>query len=161
MPRFNREEALMRKPKSWVVLASGSEANFCERMAPDGELQLMDYWAAPSNPPSRLHDGLGRTFESAASGSMRHAVEPRHNPRRVAEDAFARRVCELLDHAIDADSVGELTVVAPPRFLGELRKHMSERIRAIVRAEIGKDLTKLSLEEIPAYLQQETRSMHK
>jgi protein required for attachment to host cells len=140
----------MRKPIRWVVLANGSEASFCERSGPGGELQLVGYWAAPSNPASRMHgsDAPGRTFESAASGSMRHAVEPRHDPHQAAEDAFARRVCQLLEHAVDADDVGELTIVAPPRFLGELRKHMSKRIREIVRSEIDKDLTQVPLEEV-------------
>ena len=141
----------MRTPKSWVVLASGGEASLYEWVG-SGELQLIDHWAAPDKPPGRLHDAPGRTFESGASGSMRHKVEPRHDPAQLAEDAFVQRVCELLAHAIGAGNAGELTLIAPPRFLGGLRKHMSEHLRAMVRSEIGKDLTKRPLDEILEHL---------
>jgi protein required for attachment to host cells len=42
----------------------------------------------------------------------------------------------------------EVVLIAPPRVLGELRKHLSVKAQAKVKGEIDKDLTRHPISEI-------------
>jgi protein required for attachment to host cells len=140
-------EDTMHGHKSWVVLSDGGEARFYEgALVPDG-LRLIETWEAPGNPPSRMQGtgSPGRVYESV--GGQRHAVEPRQDAHEAAKEAFARRICDHLDKAVEAGRIEELVIAAPPRFLGELRRHQSEHVRRVLRTEIDKDLTGLPLKE--------------
>ena len=87
------------------------------------------------------------------AGQGRHAEEPPTDPKRHAKASFAREIAQTLDDERRKNSFAELTVVAPPQFLGDLRGAMSGELRALIDTEINKDLTKLPLHELTPQLQ--------
>jgi protein required for attachment to host cells len=51
----------------------------------------------------------------------------------------------------------KLVLVAPPKALGILRKHLAPATRAVVIGEVAKDLVKFPIPEIEKYLSSSTR----
>jgi protein required for attachment to host cells len=142
----------MPKPITWVLVADGSRARLFVRQ-PDGSLSpALDQELIGTNLPSReiASDRPGRTFDSG--GQSRHAKEPPTDPARHAQAEFAREVALLLDGRRKAHAFDRMVVVAPPRFLGELRSFMPQQLRDLVAAEIAKDLTKSPPHELQRHL---------
>lgn len=79
--------------------------------------------------------GGGGQF-APSRGSM---AEPDYH--QLEEDRFAAEVADMLKRQTLSNSVEGLIVAAPPRTLGELRKHYHKAVQACLLAEIGKDLT--------------------
>lgn len=142
----------MHKRNSWVVLADGGEARFYEQWYPDGDLHLVDFWMAPYASPRHVsrRDRHGLGVEGA--DTARHMIEPLHDPQEAAKTTSAKRICQHLDKMVEAGRAEDLILVAPPRFLGELRHHLGKRARSVVRAEIPKDLIKVPLREVTELL---------
>ena len=97
-----------------------------------------------AEPAARLHDRdlgsdrPGRSYESV--GGARHAIDREGGPHQRAAEQFARRVARRLDEARRKDEFDDLVIVAGPRFLALLRKHLPRLTRARVAHEIAKDL---------------------
>ncbi len=72
---------------------------------------------------------------------------------RQAEDRFAAEAAERLNRAALANEFERLIVVAPPKTLGELRKHYHKQVESRITAEIAKDLTGHPVDRIEAVLQ--------
>lgn len=102
------------------------------------------------DPLAHLHDRdlksdrPGRVFDHAPQPGHRRGATAHHGtggerrPRRHEAEVFARRIAEQL-----RDSQSEfdrLVVIAPPAFLGLLRKALPGPVRLRVAAEVGKDL---------------------
>ena len=104
------------------------------------------------NPATREQgtDRPGRVSE-AAHGEQRSAVG-QADWHEIEEQHFARRVAASLEHLIRSSKARALVVVAPPRTLAELRDAFHADVRALILAEINKDLTKHPVGEIEKYL---------
>jgi protein required for attachment to host cells len=68
------------------------------------------------------------------------------------ESRFLRELADHLDAAVKAGETRSLILVAPPRALGTIRQAYSTALRAVLRAEIDKDLVKLPVHEIERHL---------
>jgi protein required for attachment to host cells len=101
------------------------------------------------NPADRdqKSDAPGHSFSSAAAGARRSAYDETDFHQR-AEDAFAAETADLLREQALAGAFDSLIVIAPPRTLGELRKHYHQEVRRRISAEIPKDLVKHPVNEI-------------
>lgn len=64
------------------------------------------------------------------------------------EDRFAAEVAAILKREAEAGSFASLIVVAPPRTLGELRKHYHVSVTQKLAGEIDKDLTGHTIPDI-------------
>ena len=106
------------------------------------------------NPPTREQgsDSPGRAFSS--TGVARSAMQ-QTDWHQIEEDRFAERIAEELGTLADAGDFEELIVVAPPRFIAELRKDFGHTVFSRLVAEIPKDLTKHPVEEIAKILEME------
>ena len=136
----------------WVVVADGARAlileNVGDRIFPD--LRTKENYRQP-DPKSRElgTDKPGRAFSSV--GSVRSAMEEadRHDQE---EQRFLAQLATRLDKAILAGETKSLTVVAPPRALGVLRKAYSSHVRQALKGEIEKDYVKMPVDEIARHL---------
>ena len=103
---------------------------------------------AVSNPPSRDHksDRPGRAFSSA--GARRSAIEPRSDPHQKAEETFAKEVARDVGILLSSGAYKNAVLFAPPVFLGALRQDFTEATAKMIVAQVHKDVTKLSTDEI-------------
>jgi protein required for attachment to host cells len=90
------------------------------------------------NPPSHGQgsDTPGRSFASSGDRRSSYSETDWH---RQAQEKFAAHAETELERAASRDNAG-IVVIAPPRTLGELRKHYGKRVKQQLLAEIPKDL---------------------
>ena len=93
----------------------------------------------------------GRTFD-ASGGAGRSAYEE-VDFHQLEEDRFAHETAEMLKRWALRNDFDSLIVVAPPRTLGELRKHYHKEVEKRLTGEIAKDLTGHPVAEIEKILQ--------
>ena len=105
----------------------------------------------------------GRTFSSnrgdprsGGYGSTVGAARSAYSEtdfHQLQKDNFAHETAEMLKKKALANAFDKLIVVAPPRTLGELRKHYHKEVEARIAGEVAKDLTNMPVAEIEKLLQ--------
>jgi protein required for attachment to host cells len=164
----NDKEVRMRVPHNSRILVADGRKMLFFRNEGDGEFPNLEVEGkrVDDNPPDREQgtDQPGRTFSAAGSPRTGAGVNMGANNRsayaetdfhQLEEDRFAAEAAELLKQRALRNEFEALVVVAPPKTLGELRKHYHKEVEKRVLAEIPKDLTNLPVEEIERILQAE------
>lgn len=113
------------------------------------------------NSPWTLHDtiagdGSGQPDQTADFGpkaSMHKGALHGHGQadgtgKETRERRFAHTLAHVLEKGFVARTFGKLVLVAPPRLLGELRENLSRGLQGAVAAELHKDYTHSSIEEL-------------
>ena len=119
-----------------VVVADGGGARAFEEPRRHGPLRERVDWRMFPNPADRQ---LAYTHGGTASermGSGRHNVLDAP-PTEAAETHFLREVAERLNRVAAADGFAHLVLIAPPKALGVLRKHLAPA--ALRRFELTDD----------------------
>lgn len=134
---------------AWLVAADHNRARLFFAPVPTAPLQEVEDLVNPtalqregelvSDRPGHIVKGLG--------GPGRSVGQHESHKERAAEQ-FAGSVCEHLSKARSDGKLGRLYVIAEPAFLGLLRQHMDDATKALIVAEIGKDVTKRSAAEL-------------
>ncbi|WPL16479.1 attachment protein [Thiorhodovibrio winogradskyi] len=91
-----------------------------------------------------------RAFDSGGEG--RHALEPRTQPGELEAQRFAKSLAEILDQARIERRLEMLGLVAPPAFLGLLRKSLPDETARQAVLEIDKNLTRDDATGVRAHL---------
>ncbi len=94
--------------------------------------------------------GVG-THKSDA-GTRHHGGAANPSDRQIDEDDFAAATAGVLNTMALANEIDALVVIAPPKTLGELRKHWHKVLAAKITAQVGKEMTGASVSEIAALL---------
>jgi protein required for attachment to host cells len=138
---------------TWVVIADSSRARIFTVDKPLSPLQELE---TLTHPQARLHeqdlttDLPGRAFDSTGEG--RHAMGQNTSPKEQESLKFAKRVADRLEAARIDGHYGKLVIAAAPRFLGQLRQHLSTTTTALIAQEIAKNLTQHPADEIRQHL---------
>jgi len=97
-------------------------------------------------------DRPGRSQDSSGLGG-RHAMERPTGAEEQAHRAFAKKIGSALDRAAQRGEYDRLVLVAEPSMLGHLRGALSKTVEPRVVAEIAKDLTRQSNDELKKQLE--------
>jgi protein required for attachment to host cells len=131
-----------RGPKQELV-----EVNRLEN--PEGRLHQRDMLAGPE-PRFDGHGGVGRPA-ARSTGGVASDREP-DRPTEQSAQRFARELGCYLDKAHGEQAYDELVLIAPPKFLGALRKELSGEVEKLVADEIPKDLSWLDPRDIERHI---------
>jgi protein required for attachment to host cells len=71
---------------------------------------------------------------------------------QLEEDRFAAETAAMLKSKALANAFEQLIIVAPPKTLGELRKHYHKEVESRLAGELAKDLTGHTIPDIEAAL---------
>jgi len=143
----------MRVPhNSFVLVADGKKSLFF-RNEGDGEfpnliVERKDGHADPKDSALKT-DAPGSTFSSVGNGRSTYEETDFH---QLEEDRFAAETADMLRQRALRNEFDSLIVVAPPRTLGELRKHYHKEVEKRITGEIAKDLTGHPVREIEKIL---------
>lgn len=96
-------------------------------------------------------NATGMVFES--SGSARHMAEPHADARTEVKQHFALALAEQLNAAKTKERFEQLVLIAPPKMLNEIKKHLSKGTLKSVIAELAKELTHCNAYELSGHLQ--------
>lgn len=136
-----------------VLVTDGRKALYL-RNEGDGEfanLRLVQKWESPVPADRELRsDAPGRVFGSRG-GSTRRSSYDEGNFHDQAEVEFAEQIADFVNSQA-ADDAHQLVLVAPPRTLGVLRRHLRREVADRLAAEIPKDLVKHPIPEIERLL---------
>lgn len=138
---------------SWIVVANSSRARLFEHAGGAGEgLVLLREF---EHPESRAKGGdlvSDRPGHTATDQGRRTALDPDTEPKRVAQEQFARELGHALEQGRVQNRYSGVVLVASAPFLGVLRSQLPERVRGHVREAIDKDYTALAERELAARL---------
>jgi protein required for attachment to host cells len=138
---------------SFILVADGRKSLFF-RNEGDGEFPNLIVESADSHPDHRdreiKSDGPGRAFASNGAGRSAYQEADFHQQE---EDRFAAATAEMLKARALRNDYEALVVIAPPRTLGELRKHYHKEVERRLVAEVPKDLVNVPVAEIEKILQ--------
>jgi len=134
---------------TWILVADASRARVISLQEKDKDwtvVEEIDNPAGRARTNELVVDKPGRVRQSG-TGSQR-TMDPHTDPDDVEEEKFAHRLAGIVEKGFDTNRFGRLALVAPPRFLGLLRKELGDPVRGSVVAEIKKDLTQLNLRDL-------------
>jgi protein required for attachment to host cells len=135
-------------PTTWIVAADASRARILqvadrERLVevedlvnPEGRLQDREL-TTDANP--RLHGPGGMSAREEPS-AVEHAVE-----------MFSKRIGNYLEKARTDHRYDKLYLVAPPKFLGLIRKELGKEVEKLIADDLSKDLSWFNAREIERY----------
>lgn len=95
----------------------------------------------------QAHGGGGGAQFAPSRGSMNET-----DYHQLEEDRFAAEVAGMINAGVLAHELETVIVAAPPRTLGELRKHYHKTVEQHLAGEIAKDLTGMTVPEIESAL---------
>lgn len=138
--------------KSFVVVADGRKMLFFRNEGDEAHPNLVvERVREQDNPPDREQstDAPGRSFSSVGNGRSAYEETDFH---QLEEDRFAAETADLLKRRALNNDYDALFVVAPPRTLGELRKHYHKEVSGRLVGELDKDLTGHPVDQIEKIL---------
>jgi protein required for attachment to host cells len=139
---------------TWIVAADSSRA----RILQVAGRQRLDEVENLLNPEGRMND---RELTTDAHPRFRGTGGPGSDRQEMpavehAVELFAKRVGDYLDKARVAHRFDELVLVAPPKFLGALRKELGKEVEKLVSDELPKDLSWFNERELEQYFAKES-----
>jgi protein required for attachment to host cells len=153
---------------TWIIAADSSRARILQvtdrekhldeiedLVNPEGRVHEREL-LADGHPRFSGHGGVGKPSTHSTGGPGSDREEP--SATEHATELFAKRVGEYLDKARTAHRYDRLHLIAPPRFLGQLRKELGKEVEKLVTDELPKDLSWLSARDIERHLAQGRRS---
>lgn len=137
---------------SFVLVADGRKSLFF-RNEGDAESPNLVVEREQSHPDAKdgdlKSDAPGRAFASVGTGRSAYEETDFH---QQAEDRFAAGTAGMLTAWASGNEADKLVVVAPPRMLGELRKHYPRDLEKRLLGELAKDLVNTPVAEIEKIL---------
>ena len=143
----------MTMPHNVLILVADGRKLLFLRNEGDNQFPVLRVEAhqEQDNPANRDQSSVGPGRALANVGGARSSLEQTDHHQRE-EDQLAVEAADQLHARALAGDFDKLIVVAPPRMLGELRKHYHKDVEARLIEEIAKDLTDHSLPAIEAIL---------
>lgn len=143
---------------TWIIAADASRARILQVMDRDGRLDEVEDFV---NPSARLHErdmttdaeprfnghgGVGKAGSGRTGGPGNDREAKRKGEYET--EVFVRQLGDYLDKARNAHRFDRLHLIAPPRFLGQLRKELAGEVQKLVSDELPKDLSGLDTREL-------------
>ena len=132
----------MQIPHNSVVLVADGRKLLFLRNEGDTEFPnlIVETAQEQDNPATRDQATDAAGGASSTQGGARSSLEPT-DFHQIEEDRFAADAADMLKRRALANDFESLIIVAPPRTLGELRKHYHKEVSSRLAGEIDKDLT--------------------
>ncbi len=144
----------MHLPHNSVVLVADGRKMLFLRNEGDAEFPnlVVEKAQEQDNPATRdqATDSAGRA--SSPQGGVQSSVEPT-DFHQIEEDRFAADAADFLKTGALKNKYDSLIVIAPPKTLGELRKHYHKEVTSRLKGELDKDLTGHPIKDIEKALQ--------
>ena len=136
---------------TWIIAADASRARILQVTDRAQQLEEVEDLL---NPEGRVHDreliSDAHPRFSGHSGGGPGSDREETSAAEHATELFAKRVGDYLDKARTGHRYDRLHLIAPPKFLGQLRKELGKEVQKLVAQELPKDLSWLNARDIQA-----------
>jgi len=139
---------------TWIVVGDAGRARIFEIPGARRPMrEIRDFFHPEGRARNRelVTDGPGRYY-GKGERSQGHTAPPGMSAVEHEEELFAVELAEYLDNARAQSRFQVLHVIAVPRLLGLLRRHLPEPTRKLIGKEIAKDLSRSDPQEIESYV---------
>jgi protein required for attachment to host cells len=139
--------------KTWVLVADSARARFFTTDTPKGPLTEFEDLV---HPEARAHardltsDRPGRAVDRGGQG--RHPMGSINAAKEHEAEEFARAIASRLEAGRKAGQFEQVVLVAPPDFLGLLRKAISHSTAKLISCEITKSVARRTPDAIRSLL---------
>lgn len=134
----------------YILVADSSRAKVFKSKTPINSLELIydqvNYDGRKK--PSELYSDRSGMQRSGTMGMHSYAGDQHDHE----EESFARELCRMIKNDCEQDGFDRLVLIAPPRFLGELRRHLDQTCIDKLDRCIDKDLVKMTDKNLVEYL---------
>lgn len=141
-------------PITWILVANDGGGRIYETDSIEKGFKPIQQFSHPKGRKKDAElgsDRPGRSFDS--SGHQRHSMGEEVSPHVHEEEVFIRELIEFLENNLNKKKFDQLALVAPPHFLGELRKALPGGLKNCIKAELHKDFpTYMKDEEVFEHL---------
>jgi protein required for attachment to host cells len=130
------------RPPVWVVVCDGAKARLFEVRRRDPTFHLLElvlHAESRKKASELVSDHAGRCSPEGAS-VHHNALAPRTSPKALEKEHFAHSLVLELDRAGRSARFGKWILVAPPHFLGLVRKELTHELRKRLIATVDRDL---------------------
>lgn len=139
----------MRPIISWIVLVDAETVRIVVNEGPGKGLYGRKTDELKARAVTELSDAPGMTASSV--GPNRGSISD-PQLKAQAEALFANEIATYLDNALQDGEFDRLVLAAAPEMLGLLRQRLSNEVKGVLLADLAKDLTHVTLEDLPAHL---------
>lgn len=139
----------MKPIKTWIVLADAQTVRIAVNEGPGKGIYGRKVDGLHAAPLTALSDAPGMT--NAAVGPNRGSISD-PDLKGQAEAAFARDIVTYLGTALQSGEFDRLVLVAAPAMLGLMRQRLSAPLQGVLQADLAKELTHVTLDDLPAHL---------
>jgi len=140
----------------WIVVADGVRARIFANDGPGTGLRNaleMDFIADNRRSRDIVSDRPGRSVGGAGGPGGRHTMEPKVDSHQYEKRMFARQIAGHVNDACQRGDFDRLVLVAPPQTLGVMRDALGKPALSKVVAELGKDLTRIAVHDLPRHME--------
>ena len=140
---------------TWVLIADSSRARLYsvpQRGKPWTLLNEYTHDLSRVSQGGLTTDQPGRSHGSGIGKGARSAMESKSSPKEVEVGHFVHELAEVLHHGHGQQAYARIVLVAPPQFLGLLRKGLNDTVSKMIVASLDKDYLHLPERELHAHL---------
>lgn len=139
---------------TWILVADSSRARIFEARGALRDVHEIEEFV---HPEGRAHnrdlktDASGRYFGKGEQ-TQGHTATTKVEPQEHEAELFAKQLTDHLDKARTTQRFESLHLIAPPKFLGLLRRHMRKETQNLVAATLTKEVAWLDERSIAEYI---------
>ncbi|SFR78577.1 host attachment family protein [Sphingomonas jatrophae] len=139
-------------PNSLVVVADGRKLLFLRNEGDAEHPNLSVVKKTEQDNPSDYDQKTDTAGQKPGGGGPGGSTSGEADFHQLEEDRFAAHTADLLRSRALSGDFEDLIIVAPPKTLGELRKHYHVEVEKRLRGELAKDLTGHPVDDIERHL---------
>jgi protein required for attachment to host cells len=143
----------------WVLVCDAAKARIFEIRQEDPAWHVVDVvlHEGSRRKASELVGGRSGSRSSEGRSVHHNALAPASSPKEVEKDGFAHTLATTLDQAMRSARFGKWVLVAPPHFLGLMRKELTSELEKHLLTTVDKDFNDLDVHELSGRLRDAVR----
>lgn len=137
---------------TWILVSNASSGKIFKHTGPNKGLEIVKEFQHPQSREKNLNLVSDRPGHNPSAGNGHGSFVPATMPKEHEAEVFALELARELDAGRIANQFARLVLVAPPAFLGQLNRRLSDAVKGLVSDKLEKDYTKASDKELARHL---------
>lgn len=137
---------------TWILVSNASLGRIFINKGPNKGLEMVEEFEHPQSREKNANLVSDRPGHNPGAGNGHGSFVPATMPKEHEADVFALELARVLDAGRVGNKFARLVLVAPPAFLGQLNRRMSDTLKSLVTDRLEKDYTRATDKELAQYL---------
>lgn len=144
----------MKPIRTWILVADGARGRILRSDGWGKGLQQVEHREHEESQEATRELGSDRPGRQREIVDGTPSAMEETDWHRFEKAEFAHEMAQQLNKGANRDAYDRLVLIAPPQTLGDLRKKLEGKAAERVTAEIDKDLTHASLDELKRWVEE-------